>query len=299
MLSFVTLVAAASSKLDELALRLGRELRCAHIAPGQSCVGDLVIDLREWRRCDPLRLDASFAAREGQPFGLSIVCEHQHPEMASLELLNRYQRLLPLPSRASRIPRLSQVLAAHRGLHPLEKPLARADYDHALDTWRWLLRLAPHADPALELAALFHDVERLETETERRVEQYAADHLEFKTRHAARGARMAERILLELGLGAALVRRVAELIEAHEQPGTDSELCLLNDADSISFFSLNSWGYLRYFGPSRTSFKVKYTLSRMSPAARALVGTTRQPAPISRMLADAELLTQGARVGHA
>src|SRR5205814_582070 len=82
-----------------------------------------------------------------------------------------------------------KVLARHCELHDMNKPLVAADFDHARDTWRWVLRLAPHASLAVQVAALFHDVERLASESEARIEHRAADYEAFKKAHAAAGAR--------------------------------------------------------------------------------------------------------------
>jgi hypothetical protein len=175
-------------------------------------------------------------------------------------------------------------LVWHRALFDLRKPLVRADYDHAVDTWRWLLWLSPRASAPLQLAALFHDVERLESEADERVEQHASDYLAFKARHAARGAQIAARTLFELGFDAEAVERAVTLIYAHEQPAKDAELLLLNDADALSFFSLNSWGYLRYYGAAQTERKVSYTLGRMSSRALGFLASTRQPPFVAALL---------------
>ena len=56
------------------------------------------------------------------------------------------------------------------------------------------------------------------------------------------------------------------------------EISVLNDADALSFFSLNSAGYLDYFGLEQTRRKVAYTLGRLRPAARLhLVGIRLRP----------------------
>lgn len=65
----------------------------------------------------------------------------------------------------------TRLLRRHRSLHPADKPLVRADYRHALDVWQWVLRLDPEAGGAVQIAALFHDVERIFTEAESRSEQ--------------------------------------------------------------------------------------------------------------------------------
>jgi len=185
---------------------------------------------------------------------------------------------------ASRSAVFDRVLAEHRDAHDLAKPLARADYDHALDTWQWVLRLAPDADLAVQLAALFHDVERLSSEADARVEHQASDYQAFKDDHAARGAELAAALLAWVGVDAGTGERAARLIAAHEHlpgPGDPdaAALSLLNDADALSFFSLNSAGYLDYFGPEATRRKVAFTLRRLRPEARRyLDGLRLRPA---------------------
>jgi hypothetical protein len=49
----------------------------------------------------------------------------------------------------------------------------------------------------------------------------------------------------------------------------DRDVALLNDADALSFFSLNSSGYADYFGPEQTRRKIAFSWNRMRPAARA------------------------------
>jgi len=255
------------------------------------------VRLDEWRKCgDLLGYDRLIHALETTgDFGLTLMVRDVCAEApAASQVLTRYQRLLPLPAAAKAFAELSTCLDAHRALHRLELPLVRADYDHAIDTWRWVLRLEPRASRAVQLAALFHDVERLESEPVARVEQQAPDYLAFKLRHAARGARIAQMVLTAAGLEAACVDDVARLVEHHEQPGDDAELQLLNDADALSFFSLNSWGYLKYFGLEQTRKKVSYTVSRMRYAALQLALATRQPPQIACLLTE-----HGARAAAA
>jgi hypothetical protein len=112
-------------------------------------------------------------------------------------------------------------------------------------------------------------VERLVSEPDARVEHLAADYQEFKDAHAAGGAAITAAELSAAGVDAATVARVAALVASHERPSDDPELALLNDADALSFFSLNSHGYANYFGPEQTRKKVLYTWNRMRPSARA------------------------------
>ena len=89
-------------------------------------------------------------------------------------------------------------------------------------------------------------------------------------------------MLERAGAPTAALRAACELIAAHERSGATAAITAINDADALSFFSLNSPGYLAYFGPHQTAKKVAYTLARMSPAARHWLAGLRLP----RFVAD-------------
>lgn len=240
------------------------------------------------------RLD-SLAERDFGPFAVDVLGDPEELPRSAGEILTRCQRWMDRRNEASRGPLFDRVLAEHRDAHDLAKPLVRADYDHALDTWQWTLRLAPDAGLAVQLAALFHDVERLASEADARVEHHAADYQAFKDDHAARGAEVAAALLAWVGVDAETAERTARLIAAHERlpaPGDpDAALSLLNDADALSFFSLNSPGYLDYFGPEATRRKVAYTLRRLRPEARRhLDGLRLRPEVAAAVVAELEVL---------
>lgn len=165
---------------------------------------------------------------------------------------------------------LDRLLARHRALHPLDKPLVEADYQHALDVWQWTLRLDPEASAAVQIAALFHDIERIFTEAESRSEQAVSDYDDYKARHAARSAWITAAVLREEKLDPTLAERAVELVAGHDQPGrVDSpDAALLEDADALSFFSLNRAGYLRYYGEEQARRKVEWTFARLSRRGR-------------------------------
>jgi hypothetical protein len=168
------------------------------------------------------------------------------------------------------LPPFGAVLRRHAALHDLAKPLVRADYVHALDVWRWAVTLDPAASFELQVAALFHDVERLESEADRRIEQHAPDLAAFKRAHAARGAAIASAVLGGIGVPARSRERIAVLIARHEETcDDDEEVRTLNDADALSFITLNAPGFLRYHGPERTRRKVRTSLARLSPRGLA------------------------------
>jgi hypothetical protein len=233
-------------------------------------------------------LDALAEGRSG-PFALVLQGSEEELARSAYGALTRCQRWMDRRNAASRSGLFDRVLAEHREAHDLAKPLVRADYDHALDTWQWMLRLAPEAGLAAQLAALFHDVERLASEADARLEHRAASYQSFKDDHAARGAALAGALLARAGVDGETRRRAARLIAVHEHPAAPGDLdageaALLNDADALSFFSLNSVGYLDYFGPEQTRKKVAYTLRRLRPEARRHLAGARMPAAVAEEL---------------
>lgn len=205
----------------------------------------------------------------------------------AMQVLTRYQRYLPLRNAASRTASFDRVLALHAALHDVSKPLVRADFDHALDVWQWVLRLDPTASLDVQLAALFHDIERLESEAERRIEHYAHDYQAFKNAHARGGAKRAYEVLCRAGEAPETAERVAQLIELHEVPhGGEREplLTLLADADALSFFALNSPGFIDYYGSAHTLRKIAYSLGRMSARAQRLLAGVRLRRDVAELL---------------
>ena len=186
-----------------------------------------------------------------------------------LATLTQFQRFLDRRNRSSDDGTFGHLLERQRGLHDLEKALVRADYEHALDTWQWLLRIEPAASFALQAAALLHEVERLDSDADARIEPQAPDDQQCKPAHAQGGAARAEKLLAELALAPSVIAHVVRLIAKHEVRDSDAELAALNDADALSFFSLNSAGFLDSYGPAHTRRKVRYSLSRMRPQAQA------------------------------
>ncbi|MCU1281077.1 MAG: hypothetical protein JWM53_4623 [bacterium] len=201
----------------------------------------------------------------------------------AIGVLTRLQRLIDRRNHASSTADFDTALARHRALHDLARPLVRADYDHARDAWHWLLRLDGAASLAAQLAALFHDVERLRSEADVRVEQHAPNYQAFKEAHARGGALLLRATIGDL-VSEEVVARAAALVAAHERPrasdgddddGTDGysrERTLVTDADALSFFSLNSAGYLDYFGAAQAARKVAWTLRRLSWRGRERLG---------------------------
>lgn len=258
----------------------------------------LEIDASRWLSPDANLLDFDHAVHEredakdaGDParcVHFVVVGEPRERALAAPQVVLRYQRLLPFHNKASRSEAFRTLRACHAALHDLRKPLVRADFEHALDVWQWVLRLQPAASFALQAAALFHDVERLLSEPDTRIEQHAKDYAAFKHAHAAEGARLVSSLLHAAGVEAALLSRTVELVRRHEAPSSDPELGLLNDADALSFFSVNSAGFLAYYGVPHTRNKIAYTLSRMTSRARRFLRCVRLSECVAGLLSEAQ-----------
>ena len=154
---------AQRASLARVLSRLGAYVRVTCCAPANP----MRVTLANWQspELDLLRLDSEIHQRITADLNVCLELSSEHDAATFYEqLLTRYQRLLPFVQRTD--PMVARVLTRHRALFDLTKPLVLADYAHALDTWRWTLRLDVGASPALQLAALFHDVERLRSEPE-------------------------------------------------------------------------------------------------------------------------------------
>jgi Domain of unknown function (DUF4202) len=240
---------------------------------------------------DADRVDSACEELAGQgAFALRLEGDEVSVETA-FAVLTRYQRFLGRRNPGSTGPAFDRVLTCHRELHDCQKPLVRADLHHALDTWQWVLRLDPSAGVAVQIAALFHDVERLVSEADVRIEQHASDYRAFKNEHARRGKAMTQAALKTTGLAAAIIDRAADLVADHEQPSGDAERLLLNEADALSFFSLNSTGFLDYYGVEHTRRKVAYTLARLRQSVRWRLSWIRYHPTVADMLREAGVTT--------
>ncbi|WP_437996933.1 DUF4202 family protein [Sorangium sp. So ce185] len=302
MLKRLILIAGSSSSSDEPSARgtpllspadkaaLSREFPGVEIdapcPPGNA--PHAAVDARAWRasQLDLWALDTHLHALDARGlFDLRLQgLEREGAARTAYEVLTRCQRFIRRRNVASATAVFARVLGRHRELYDLDRPLVRADYDHAIDVWQWMLRLDPRASVAAQAAALFHDVERLVSEANVRIEHRAADYQAFKDEHARRGAALAGAALAGVGLPPEVLDRVGALVASHERPGDDADLALLNDADALSFFSLNSAGFLDYYGPEHTRAKVAYTLRRLRPEARALVPRVRCRPEVEAMI---------------
>jgi hypothetical protein len=209
-------------------------------------------------------------------------------DQTAREVLTRYQRLVPRTNDHSASPTFHRVRSGHRAMHNLAKSPVRADYDHAVDVWQWVLRLAPTAGLAVQLAALFHDVGRL-LSAAARGEPTAGEQGPLETPHAEQGAKIAQEVLAACGVAPGTCADVARLIREHERANPavlEPDLDLLADADALSFFSLSSSGFADHHGAIPTRERMHYRLARMSSAAIRRLADIRLREDVARYLAD-------------
>jgi hypothetical protein len=230
----------------------------------------------QWRRpeFDPWHFDAMLDELAHAPFTLRIADDRGETAFA-IEVLNRCQRLIGRRNAHSQGPMFDRILRRHREMHDLSSRRVRAEYDHALDTWQWTLRLNPSAWTGVQIAALFHDVGRVMSGTDRE---------EYRDFHARAGAEIAWRLLATSGVDAQLCDHVVWLIAGRERNAADPDIALLNDADALSFFSLRSRRFADSYGPEKTRKAIAEHWSRMRPAARAKLDTVRLRDDVRRML---------------
>ncbi len=262
-----------------------REFPTVRVERASTCgASDIIVDDYVWRGAFDLRTFDEKLEHAGAAVTISVR-GHDVARIAC-EVMTRYQRFLSRRNLASGTPLFDAVLEAHAGIYDVSLPLAKADLDHAVDTWQWMLRLHPEVGLAPQLAALFHDIERLESEPRERIEHRAPDHQTSRDAHAQKGAERVLQLLLDAGVSEVEAEHARDLVYRPERREGDVELLLLNDADALSFFSLNSPGYYDYFGLAQTRRKVAYTLARLGPRARQKLDCVRLRPDVERLLRE-------------
>jgi len=266
--------------LHRAQLCLRRELRCdvVRTVPG-ALVPELGLSLGDWQnaRANVLSFDRLLeSVRRQGDFRLVLSSRRWlYGAQPALQILNRYQRFLPLPGNLVAMPELSRVLEAHSAAFAGQPPAVIA---RSLDVWRWTLRLGREPAAAVQLAALFGELPSEPASPAK------SGTFVLHTRARLGSARAAEDALKHLALPSAILSRTADLIASSGASPRDAEQALLRDARDVSFFSLGSWAYLRDHGPAATERHVHALLGRMGNVAVCLSRMTRQPREIRDMI---------------
>ncbi|MFA6547924.1 MAG: DUF4202 family protein [Candidatus Magasanikbacteria bacterium] len=149
----------------------------------------------------------------------------------------------------------------------------KTDAQHSQTTLKWLLKLKPDADEALQIAALGHDIERGFHGANRINEGQWGDkysnYEEYKQAHANESGRIIAELLKKYNFDEKFIQLVKTLVEKHEVGG-DEDANYLMDADSLSFFDSNFDPYLVNHGKENGKFKIEYMYNRMMDRAKEI-----------------------------
>jgi len=140
---------------------------------------------------------------------------------------------------------------------------------HSKNTLKWLLKLYPKADEALQIAALGHDIERAVEERKVRRKDYIS-YDEFKKAHALKSAEILREIISECNSDGKFIEDVCLLV-CHHETGGDSRANLLRDVDSISFFDVNLSFYFTRNGVEETKERYLWGYRKLSDSLKAIV----------------------------
>ena len=169
------------------------------------------------------------------------------------------------------------------------------DPGHADNTLAWLFKLDPKTDPAMQIAALAHDIDRaVEARKVRRSD--FDDYDVFKAAHAQNGAKILREILDDCQVAKDITDEACRLVTLHEVGG-DSRSDLLKDVDSISYFDVNMPLYFQREGWDETKRRCVWGYRRLSSQGKEIVkGMTYEKQALMRLLNEAIGQAEGKHV---
>lgn len=160
-------------------------------------------------------------------------------------------------------------------LEIISKSPVSTDLVHAESTRKWVLKLNPKADLALQISALAHDVERgLEPDYYNKTKDKFDNYNEHKRIHSEKSAKIVVNILEKHNFDKEFVLKVEHLILKHEVGG-DVDSNLLMDADSLSFFEDNFVQYFIKYGEDESRKKIRFMYERASKKAQEFIKNIR------------------------
>jgi len=140
---------------------------------------------------------------------------------------------------------------------------------HSKNVLRWMLKLTPQADDALQIAALGHDIERAIKDRKVKRQDYK-DYDLFKEAHAKNSVVILKKIMIECHLEGKIINDVCHLVRHHETGGNE-QTDLLKNADSISFFEVNLPLYYSRNNKEEVQRRCLWGLKRLSLKLRKVV----------------------------
>ncbi len=145
----------------------------------------------------------------------------------------------------------------------------KEDYIHSQSVWKWVLKLKPDADIALQIAALGHDIDRSFPERRIKREDFES-YDEYKKKHSLMAAKIVCELLKKFDFEKETIKKVKSLIEKHEVGG-EGDVEILKEADSITFFEYNLPFYRKSHTLQETKDKIKFMYGRLSKKAKQLI----------------------------
>lgn len=179
---------------------------------------------------------------------------------------------MPDPSSEVRFIRALDAFDQASGEDPRRQRFEECDYPRELVFSRrvthWLLRLAPDAGEAVQLAARGHTLRRWEILRTRYPNDTAGYHA-WRDATAAHSADAAEMLLRPIGYPDEVIRRVRRLITRELFP-RDPDAQRLEDADCLAFLELKLTDYLDRWDEEKLARILTGTWMKMSEGARTL-----------------------------
>lgn len=149
------------------------------------------------------------------------------------------------------------------------------DVFHSLNTLEWVLKIAPDADMALQIAALGHDIEHGLPDRSVHPANYQT-YDEYKQAHAINSAQILREILEECGAAPETVEDVTRLVANHETGGDPRQETLKN-ADVLSFFSVALPLFNDRRGPEITKKRCVWGFKKLPLELQAMVREIEYP----------------------
>jgi len=133
---------------------LTHEMPSVRVELTNACgVCDAIVDAPHWTAASDLsELDAAVASSPSD--ALSVRGSSEDLAEIACQVLGRYQRFIDRRNLFSKTPAFDAILRGHCGAYGMDE----VGWDRSLDRWQWLLRIAPHAQVAAQVAALFRDM---------------------------------------------------------------------------------------------------------------------------------------------
>ena len=160
---------------------------------------------------------------------------------------------------------------------------------HSLAVYNWIIKIDKNAPLALQITALFHDVDRIVNPgvgAGFKGDRTSIDYIAHKKAHAKRSADYICPILIKEGFDEQLVKRIEFLILHHDDPGNevesinDKDLHTLVNSDSLAFFDTIAQKLYKIEGEDRLKDKVRYMIRKMSPYGREVLRKQKIEEPL-------------------